>query len=807
MIIQNIRLAIRHLYRQKAHTALHLIGLTLGMSVCLLIGLFLRHELSYDTYHAKAERTYRVNQIWTDNQEKDYHFSTPFPLAEALRTDIPELEQVAKVLPDYESIIEIDPQRRFELKNVLLAEPSLLNIFDIEVLRGNGYEALRQPYQALLTEKTAVLLFGREDPIGKTFKYKNEHVVTVAGLIRDLPENTQLPFSMLLAFTPAEDQDQWGMVSGGSTFVVLPENMDPHSLDARLKAIYDKNLNTNPDLPPGSRCDLALQPLKNVHLEPKWAGGGAMVEAVNPMWLWFFGSVGLAVLLLACINFINLSTAQALNRAKEVGVRKSVGAGVQQLVVQFMGEAWLLALGSGLLAVGITYLSLPELNRLMDRKISFDLLHAPGLLGALLLGVGVTGLLAGLYPSWVIARSRPSAALKTGWSAGDRHSAGLRKALVVVQFAISVALLIALTVISRQMSFMRNKDLGFIKDHIILLPLPDDQKKAVFAAELAQIPQIKDFSFATNSPSSNQHWGTIMSLKDGDDPNRKDVTLVMADDHYASMYGFKLLAGRFLEAADTNVVNEKTPEDQRFPLAVVNEELVRQLGFASPEAALNQRFWIGMNGWKPQIVGVIADFNTTSLRKKVKPTMISQFDKVCRTANIQIMPGSDLPVTVAAVEKAWQKSFPTGIYAYEFLDENIDKFYKTEDRLFSLFRIFAGLAMLISCLGLWGLATFAAESRRKEIGVRKVLGASAQGIVALLSRDFLVLVVLAIAIASPLAYYGLHKWLADFAYRIDIQWWVFAFAGLIAVVIAFLTVGFQSVRAALINPVKSLRSE
>ena len=807
MIINNIRLAVRHLYRQKLHTALHLVGLTLGMSVCLLIGLFLRHELSFDAFYAKADRTYRVTQIWTDFGKKDYHFSTPHPLADALRADIPELEQVVKVHPDHEAIIELNPQKRFEQKNVLLAEPGFLDIFEIEVLRGNGHEALRHPYQALLTETTAAQFFGKEDPIGKTFKYKNEHTITVAGLIRDLPANTHLPASMLLSFMPQKDQDQWGMVFGGSTFIVLPEHLDPESLDARLKAICDKNINSLAGLLPGSRCDLALQPLGAIHLEPVWAGGGAMVQAVNPLWLWFFGSVGIAVLLLACINFVNLSTAQALNRVKEVGVRKSVGAGIRQLIGQFMGEAWLLALAAGILAVLTCRLSLPALNDLMDKKITFDLFQSPELLGALLAGIGLSGLLAGLYPAWFIARFHPSAALKTGWVAGDIRSARLRKVLVVLQFTISVALLVAMTVIFRQMRFMRGKDLGFNKDNILLLDVPESGKKAVFAAELAQIPQIKEFSFSTCPPSGDQHMATGMSLKDGDDPARKPMTLVMADDHYCGMYGLQLKAGRFLVAADTSAVTAQTPEGQRFPRAVVNEELVRALGFASPEAALNQRIWVSMFAWKPEIVGVVADFNTESLHETVGPTLITQISRYYSTVNIQIAPGSDLPQTLAAIETVWKRNFPTGIYEYKFLDQHIDKLYKAEERLFSLFRIFAGLAMLISCLGLWGLATFAAESRRKEIGIRKVLGASASGIVALLSKDFLLLVVLAIVIASPVAWWAMNKWLQDFAYHIDLQWGVFVLAGLAAVLIAFLTVGFQSVKAALANPVKSLRSE
>jgi putative ABC transport system permease protein len=381
---------------------------------------------------------------------------------------------------------------------------------------------------------------------------------------------------------------------------------------------------------------------------------------------------------------------------------------------------------------------------------------------------------------------------------------------VVTQFSLSVGLLIALFLIGQQMSYLRSKNLGFNKENVVTVAMPEEGEKStmnLFASQLAQIPQVKDFAFSSSPPSGSGHWGTIMSKSDYNDPNRTGVTTIWTDDRYCGMYGFKLVAGHFPVAADTNAVSDNLPAGQRFPKSVVNEALVKALGFESPEAALGKRFVIGMNGFKPEIVGVIADFNATSLHDAVTPTLITQYLPWCSQANIKIAAGSDLPATLAAIGAAWGKTFPEGIFEYNFLDQKIGEYYKAEAQLYSLFKIFAGLAMLISCLGLWGLATFAAQQRTKEIGVRKVLGASVESIVALLSKEFLSLVVLALAIASPLAYFGMKKWLQDFAFRIDIGWQVFVAAGLLAVGIAFLTVSFQSIKAALANPVKSLRSE
>ncbi len=821
MIINNLKITLRRLARQKTTTSLHVFGLTLGMAVCQLIGLFLRHELSYDTWHEKAGRTYRINSVWHDPGSINYHFSTPMPLAEALRAEVPGLETVAQWHPvrKQQALVEINPNKRFYQENVMLAEPELLDVFDIKVLEGEGHKALREPYQALLTESTAETFFGRESALGKTFRFRDEFTLTVAGIIEDLPANTHLPASMLISFYRdkeflSQPSDGWTWVSGTSTYVVLPEGTDPHSLDAPLKSIADKRINGNEGMPKDSRSDFEVQPLSAIHFEEQYGGGGAWVQAVNTTWLWFFGIIGLAVLALACINFVNLSTAQALTRAKEVGVRKSVGAGRGQLIGQFLGEAWLLAGLSGILAIATTQASLPYLNRLIDKKISFDLLQSPGLMGALLLGILLTGLLAGLYPAWVIARFDPVSSLKTTWNKSALRGTGsgvaLRKGLVVAQFSISVALLIAVALISQQVRLLRSQNLGFNKDNIVNVPLAKEEGQPlnpVLATELSKIPGVKGITFSTSTPSDEGHWGTLMSIIGRDDPNRKEVQMILADHHYMETYDLKLLAGRQLQAADTSLASASVPEAERREVVLVNEKCVAALGFASPEEAIGKRFWFGMNSGNAEIAGVVADFNATSLHDAIKPLLITQGEFGYANASIKIEAGKPIPGIIAGIESAWEKAFPQGIFSYKFLDEKIDAFYKAEERLFSLFKVFAGLAMLISCLGLWGLATFAAQQRTKEIGIRKVLGASVGSVVRLLSKEFLTLVIVSLLIASPLAYFGMNRWLQDFTYRIEIHWAVFALAGLVAVGVAFLTVSFQSVKAALANPVKSLRSE
>lgn len=810
MIIKNFSFILRRFSRQKLNTLLHVVGLTLGITTCLLIGLFIRHELSFDGYHAKAERIYRVNQVWVDFGKKEFNYSTPFPLAGQIRKDISGIKHVTKVHHPYQVIIEINPDKRFKEDRVMMTDPEFFDVFDAEVVKGNVHEALRKPYQAVITESLAKKYYGNEDPMGKVFLFKDKFNITVAGVIKDFPGNMHLPASLLLSFSEDEKYlgtslTQYGFTSGGSTFIVLPEGVQPSkTLIAGLQGIYDRTVNK--EMGKDSHCELEIQALNDVHFNSKY-GGGQWVQAINNKWLWFFGSVGLAVLLLACINFINLSTAQALTRAKEVGVRKSVGAGKFQLITQFLQEALLLVSISAILGVLIAKLAIPYVNNLADKQITFDMLHSPGLMGALLVGILLTALLSGLYPAWLISKFQPATTLKSGAVHSGPQSSWLKKGLVVTQFSISVCLLIAVLLIGKQMDFFRNKNLGFDKENTLILPVPENEKISLLSSELARIPQVKDFSFSTSIPGSGEHWGTIMSTIGREDPNRKSVSLLIADEHYSSMYGFKLLAGRFYVSADSNAASTSLPEGKRFPKVVVNEKLVQALQLGTNQQAIGKKFWYGFGGYTAHIVGVVADFNISSLHEVIKPTVIVQsapeYDKV----SIKIKAGANIPETMVLLSVQWKKVFPKGIYEFNFLDQQLDNLYKSESRLYSLFKLFSMLAMLISCLGLWGLVSFAAEQRVKEIGIRKVLGASVPNLVSLLTKDFVILVSVAIVVASPLTYWGISKWLQEFEYRIHIGWMVFALAAGLALLIALLTVSFQAIKAAIANPIKSLRTE
>lgn len=808
-MLHSFRITLRHLSRQKLNTALHIIGLTLGLSVCLVIGLFLRYELSFDNYHNNADRIYRVNSVWIENENTNYHYSTPMPLAEALRNEVTGLEKVTRAHPVSNAIIEAN-HNKFLQNNILIIDPEFAEIFKLEPVKGDLRKALSKPYQAVLTEATAKKFFGTEEAVGKSFRFKNEFDIEVAAVVHDLPSNTHLPATLFLSYVPnqsflGQQVDAWTFVSGTSTFILVPEGTTP-DFSKQLRKIADTHINSIPDMPPFFKSDFDLQPLSAVHFDARYGGGGNWVQAVNTSWLWFFAGIGLMVLILACINFVNLSTAQALTRAKETGIRKSVGAAKGHLVFLFLSEAWTLVATSAILAIAIAQLSLPFINTLLEKGIALQLLDSPGVLMTLAAGVFVVGLLAGLYPAFVISRFNPIASLKGTFRTGDYGSSWLRKALVVSQFTISAGLLIVVILIAQQVNYLRSRNLGFNKENIILTELRGAQKVPAFTAELSRIPQVKDFTFQTGAPSP-ESWATVMTKTNENDPNRKDLTLLFGDEHYCTLYGFKLLSGRFPIASDTNSVSGQIPEAEQVAKVVVNEELVRALDLKSNEDALGKNFWMGMGPGKAEIVGVVANFNTNSLHSAIRPTVISSRPNVYGQAGIKIEANTSLPEALDAIKAAWEKVYPDGVFEFKFLDQEIDAMYKQEARLYTLFKVFAGLAMLISCLGLWGLATYSAQQRTKEIGIRKVLGASVNAMVVLLSREFIVMVAIALAISAPVAYYGMNNWLQTFAFRISIGWQVFIIAGVASLLIALLTVSFQAIKAARSNPVESLRNE
>lgn len=809
MLTNLIQSTWRYLVRQKIYTSLHVIGLTLGITVCLLIALFIRYELSFDAYHPNTGNTYRLVSDWIESKEVSHHFSTPFPLANAVRSEASGFEQVAFFHPVYVNTIEVTPQKRLLLENIIAVEPEFLDIFSVDVLEGDLRQTLQKPYQAALTESTAKKMFGSENPIGKTFKFRirEDFEFTVTSIIRDLPANTHFKASMFLSHSYQENflkgnRDGWTYVSGTETFITLPANADTSVFRAQLRNIAEKYINAKTG--PLYKSDFSLQPLSSVHFDTNLSDSNAM----SITWLWFFGMIGLAVLALACINFVNLTTAQALTRAKEVGIRKSVGAGRGSLITQFLTEAWVLTFASGIAAIALTQLLLPYFNNLLSKGILFDPLDSPVVLTTLVIALAVTGLLAGIYPAWVIAKFNPSITLKVGVLKSQGGGAWLRKSLVVGQFTVSACLLMVVILMSEQLDYLRSKNLGFDKDHVVVVDISKPvQTISTFKNELLSLPAVAGVSFSTSTPSSTDHWGTPMSRLKRDDPDRKPMTLILADDNYEKLYGLTLLAGRALVPSDTLNVSRSIPEDQQVMNAMVNEQLVRDLGFESNEAALGQRMYIGFNSGKVDIVGVVANFNQGPLNNATRPVLMTSSARAYSLAGIKLEKGTNIPQAIAAIETAWKKTYPEGVFAYKFLDEQIDAYYKAEERLFNLFRIFAAVAMLISCLGLFALATFTTQQRVKEIGIRKVLGASVNSILMLVSSDYLRLVSLALVVATPLAWYGISQWLTGYAFHIDITGWAFALAGAIAIAVTLTTIGTQALKSAMANPAESLKNE
>lgn len=801
MFIYNFRFSVRHLLRQRLTTVLHLTGLTLGLSVCLLIAIFIRYELSFDTYHSDADRIYRVNSVWTDNPQKFHLYATPAVLAGELRATVPGLEKVTFARAHFASVVEVTPQKRFKEDRVLVVDPQYLDVFKIELIKGDGKAALAKPYHALLTESIAKKFYGDEDPVGRTFKYRNKFLITIAGVIRDLPSNTNLPASMLLSYVENDEfldnGDIWHfgrlpwVKLTGMTFVVPAAGYDISDLQNQLTRLANDRINASPEMDKNIRGDFQIQPLHEIHFGSNDFGAGPWVGVVNPSWLWVFAGIGMIVLLLACINFLNLSTAQAIARGKEVGIRKSIGALRSQLIVQFLTEAAILTSLSGIASVIIISLVRSSINDLLGKQMEMSFSDLPVLCGFVLLSVFITSVLAGTYPAWIISRFNPSVTLRPS-AQGVPRGTWLRKGLVTAQFTISTALILVVLVISRQVNFMRSTDLGFDKNNIVTVELPEHSKGHVFASEVARIRGVKEVSLTRSSPISNDHWWNGMSLTKGS-PG-KTVCAIYGDEHFFSLFGLKMLSGR---------IPVVTGQDQATKKVVVNEMLLSDLDLGSPSEAVGKHFWWGGD---TEIVGVVADFNAEPLRYKICPTLIAQDTSVYDHLSIKLESAAAIS-SLTEIESKWKGFFSNAVYDFEFLHDEINGFYKTEAKLNTLFWIFAVLAILISCLGLWGLVTFVSQRRTKEIGIRKVLGASVAIIVKLISKEFVVIVLVAFAIGAPLSYYIVKLLLDNFAYKATVGFDLYIATGLIILGVAIVTVSFQTIKAAVSNPINSLRSE
>ncbi|GAB3505472.1 ABC transporter permease [Spirosoma knui] len=811
MLRNYVKIAWRNLVTNKLYAGLNLIGLSIGLTCFAFIALWVRDEWSYDRFNEKADRIYRVSSKVFGDSETFEHAVSAVPLGPALKADYPEVEQFVRF--DMNDAVVKRGDRMFVEEGILLTDPSFFDTFSYKLAIGDPKTALNDPFSLVLTESMAKRYFGSENPIGQNLVMMLHDTTgkgvpyRITGVMPDAPKNAHFTFSCLVSFETLIAHERAELTSDNAwgdnsyyTYILLKKGVDYKSFEAKLPQFYDRHV-----LPISRRygvnkrtAEYQLMPLTDIHLKShvryEISSTGSLTN------LYIFGTVGLFILLLAAINYMNLATARSLKRAKEVGVKKVMGALKGQLIAQHLLESVLLALGSLGIALLLCYSLQRAFFQLTQKDIS--IFQSPLLLVFLVGMALLMGLASGIYPAFFISSYRPATVLK-GTFATSVKGVWLRKGLVVFQFSVTIVLLVGILVINRQRSFMQHKNLGYRKEALLQVKVNGDidvqRRIEPFKHDLLTSPYVKHLT-TSNSILVGGLGNNGMETVDGQGKKlQTSIYRLKVDYDYIATLGMKMVAGR--NFSKQFPADNPTDSTQNF---LVNEAAVKAFGWSSAEKAIGKPFV--MNGRRGQVVGVVNDFHFNSLQHRVEPLamVIRDFGFSRIILNID---GHKPQEAIAALESLWKKHFPTAYLDYDFVDKKLGEQYEAESRFSTIFLYFSLISVLIACLGLYGLTTFTAEQRTKEIGVRKVLGASVTSIIALLSRDFLRLVVLSIVLATPIAWYTMNEWLTSFAYRIDIEWWVFALAGLLAVTIALLTVSFQSIKAALTNPVKSLRAE
>ncbi|HTD92496.1 MAG TPA: ABC transporter permease [Chitinophagaceae bacterium] len=793
MIKNYFKIAFRNLWRHRVFSFINILGLTVGMTAFFLIFSYVKFELSYDSFNTKANRIYRVVADLKTPTETLNTSGPAWAVAPNIQGEFPEVEAAVRFSNDNMLIRRGDV--KFQEDKMAWADSAFFHVFDYKLLKGDPNTALKDILNVVLSESAAKKYFGKENPIGQSLLLTGDAFNSkVTGVMKDMPENSLIKADVLVSMVTLTKKfnnnldSQWANY-GNQTFLMLKEGTNAASFQKKIPAFLDrrngaemKQIQMYPTL--------FLEPLRDVYLYTTRDGS----KTGNISNVYIFSIIAAFILILACINFVNLTTARSAERAKEVGIRKVVGAGKSQLARQFVGESILLCIIAFILSVALAALLLPLFNQLSGKTISSGIFAHPEYIGILFLTALGIGILAGIYPALVLSAFQPIVVLKGRFATGTKGSL-LRKGLVVAQFTISIALIIGTIIVYSQMKFMRTRDLGFNKDQEMVVDTHGDPAKTAFKQAAASLPNVLSTALSGSVPGGGNPgaYSQVENLKG--DMQIANLDLYFVDFDYIPQYKIKILAGRpFQKEFGTDTTQAM----------VVNVAAMKLFGYNSPQQIVGKKFdqW----GRKGTVIGVMEDFHFRSLQEVVKPLSMRIEPNGCDLVSIKVTP-SKLPATIAAIEGKWKALIPNRPFSYFFLDEFFDKQYRSEERFGKLFFNFSILAIFISCLGLLGLASYSTMQRTKEIGIRKVMGASVQGIIGLLSKDFMVLVLISFVIAAPVAWYFMHGWLKDFAYRINISWWVFILAGALAMVIALVTISFQAVRAAIANPVKSLRTE
>lgn len=793
MFKSRFKIALRNLWHRRLYSMINVIGLAVGITASFLIFLYVHFELSYDRFQSNADRIYRlVTDIRTPSGTNSLG-SAAGPMSVQMKADFPEVESFVRFSPN--SILITKGNVKFQEDQTLFADSSVFSVFDFPLLKGNPHTALKEPFSIVLSKTASKKYFGDSDPLGQIVQMTGWRVpARVTGIMKDIPENSQIKADMLVSMTTITENwdtgsdNQWDNFNY-ITYLLLKPGTNAFRLQAKFPAFLEKHI--------GQQMKsnqmfytLSLEPLKSVYLHSKYGG----LVSGNIKYVYILSVIGLFILLIAAINFINLTTARATERAKEVGIRKLIGAARMELTRQFMGESLMLSMIAFLCSLILSSLLLPLFNQLAGKPVSNGIFSNGFNVPFLLLLSLTIGLLAGIYPALVLSGFKPIQVLNGRFATGNKGIL-LRKSLVIAQFTISIILIIGTLVVYRQLHFMRNHDLGFNKDQTLVITSNGDPMAPDFKQEISSFPRVISTAFSSSIPGSDISKELTQIENNSGQMQPATLNLCWVDDNYLTQYHMKLMAGR--------PFSKDYPADSLGSL-ILNETAVREFGYSSPEQALGKRFVQGdMQG---RIIGIVKDFHFASLQQSIEPLAFRETNHLLYYISIKVSTNG-LPNTISEIQKRWEKLIPNRPFDYFFLDEFFDNQYRTETRFGNLFEYFAVLVILISCLGLLGLSSYSTLQRTKEIGIRKVLGGTVSSIVILISRDFMQLIVIAFVLASPLAWWLMNNWLQDFAYRINISWGIMLAAGITAFLVAMFTIGFQAVKASLANPIKSLRTE
>jgi putative ABC transport system permease protein len=794
MIKSYLKIAWRNLRKNKLYSFINIIGLTIGIVSCLLIGVYIKHELSYDRFNQNADRIVRVTMEYNHGGASQQMSATGTKVGPQFKRMFPEITDYVRLYKS-SKIIKYN-NLLFKEENFLYADPSFFKIFSFKLIKGSIADMLSSPDKIVITQSTAKKYFNDENPIGKTLKAGDQNF-TVSAIAADAPSNSQVKFDFLVPFnimSHAKDEQYYG--ANYITYLLLKNKGQILPLQQKIKD-YMKVVDKSELKLEGSQfLTFYLEPLTRVHLYSNLPGD--LEPAGSIVYIYILIIVAVLILIIACVNYVNLSIAQSAGRGAEISIRKVMGAGKPQLFTQFIGEALLITAIGIILSIGVAYVVLPYFNQVSGMQFKYAVFFDPMIIISLILLAVIIGLSAGAYPALLLSNIKLSKILKAGFSfTGGK---GTRKSLIIFQFVISIFLIITTVVILQQLSYIRNKDIGYNKSNMVVLPIGYDMQPQIegLKKEISNIPGVEGVAAANNEPV-NVMWGDAIKTDDG---KSLTVNALPMDEDFIKTMQLKIIAGSDFNHTDVLQI-DTTKQYKNFHYSfMLNESAAKALGW-TPQQAIGKRISKNFPGI---IKAVIKDFNFKSFHTPISPLLI--FLDHFQTYDLFVrVTGNNTPNTIKDIQTLWKQRVPGRPFEYKFLDDDYDALYRTEQRTADVFTMFSALAILLACLGLFAITAFSVVQRTKEIGVRKVLGASISSIVLLVSKDFLVMVIIAMVIASPIAWYMSYKWLQDFAYRINIHWWIFIAAGGVSLIVAAITVSAQAIKAALANPVDSLKSE